>query len=252
MGRWMTGVLAVAALVAACRPHTVSLAGDPAVGATIRIRYEIDAEVTRSVEGQAPETTVMATQLDTEQEVLAVDGDGSLVALTLRVDGEAPRQARVRLDRAGSLAAIDEVEGLPARDLGLPLAPASMGAPAGLPTYAVAIGDEWAIGEDPYRGRARLTGLGVVDGADVARVRAEVHRDIDESTVVAGQEVALTGRLRSTSTTHFDLGDGSVWRAVSHTTGTVDALVQPPGGVGVLPVPAVITYEVRVRATRMG
>lgn len=253
MGRRVAQVLAVAALAAACRPDTVSLAGEPAVGTTIRIRYEIDAEVTRSVEGQAPETTVLATRLDTEQVVLDVDEQGTLVALILRVDGGAPRRVQVRLDRAGSLAAIDEVEGLPASALGLP--PATLGTASGrlaLPERPVAIGDEWAIDDGAVRGRGRLVGLGVADGIELATVRSELLQVIDEVATVGPSDVALVGRVRSTSTTRHDLADGTIRRATRHTRGVFDALVQPPAGVDALPVPAVITYDIRVRATRLG
>lgn len=251
MGRRMALLLAVGLLLPACRPDTVSLAAHPAVGTTIRIRYEIEAEVTRSVDGRAPETDTRTTVLDTEQEVLAVDEQGTSVALTVRVDGGAPRHVRVRLDRAGSLAAVDEVEGLPASALGLPAAPTGAPSRVALPDRRVAIGDGWPLDDGSGRGRARLVGLGVVDGAEVASVEAALERIIDEATTVGASEVALTGRIRSTSTTRYDLADGTVRRATSRTTGDVDALVQPPGGVDALPVAASITYQIRVRATRL-
>ena len=100
-------------------------------------------------------------------------------------------------------------------------------------------------------GRARLVGLGRVDGVEVATVHADLTEALDEVATFVGSEVALTGSLRSTTTTTYDLADGTVRRATSRTSGTVDALVQPPRGVAALPVPAVITVDLRVRATRL-
>ena len=250
----LTNGLAIAgavALLAACRPDTVSLDARPEVGDTYTIRYDIDAEVTSVVEGQAPETTTLSTRLDTEQVVAEVDAEGTVVSLTVRADGGPTQRLRVRLDRAGSLAAVEQVEGLPAGAFGLgpdSLLPSSAGT---VPRGPVRIGDEWDLGQRLDAGGARLVGLGRIDGAEVATVHADLLQRLDEVATVVGSEVALTGSLRSTATTTYDLADGSVRRATSRTSGTVDALVQPPRGVEALPVPAVITIDLRVRATRL-
>jgi hypothetical protein len=68
---------------------------------------------------------------------------------------------------------------------------------------------------------------------------------------VDDSEVSLDGRLRSTATTTFDLGDGAVRRASLRAHGRVDLLVAPPTGTDAPPVEATVSYELRVRTTRL-
>ena len=235
----------------ACRPDTVSLRFEPRDGEAYRYRYEIEIRVTRTVEGEAPETTEVTSTLRSSQEVVERSDDGTVMEVTLTSDDGAPRTATVVLDRAGSLQAIVAVEGLPVELLGLPsgaLPTANVGEP---PDRPLKIGDEWTISDGTLTGDARLERLGVVDDRDVAVVGASLTDVLTGAETVGDSEVTLDGDLESTTITTYDLRDGAVRRASLRADGTVDVVVAPPFGMAVPPVEATVSYELRVRTTRL-
>lgn len=244
--------MAAAALpLLACRPDTVSLRFEPRDGEAYRYRYEIEISVTRTVAGEAAETTDVTSTVRSEQRVVDRTEDGTMVEVTLTSDDGAPRTATVLLDRAGSLRAIQVVDGLPVDIPGLPagaVPTASVGEP---PDRPLEIGDEWTITDGTLTGDARLERLGVVDDHDVAVVRSSAVDVLTGVETVDDSEVSLDGRLRSIATTTFDLVDGAVRRASLRAHGRVDLLVAPPSGMDVPPVEAAVTYELRVRTTRV-
>ncbi len=63
--------------------------------------------------------------------------------------------------------------------------------------------------------------------------------------------LALTGDLRSRSSTTFDLADGAVRQGRTTSTGAVDAEIAPPPGLAGVPVLGTISYELRVRTVRL-
>jgi len=249
--RAVTAVAAGAITLLGCRAETVALGFEPSVGDTYRYRYEIEATVTRTVDGQAPEVTEIVTELTSVQKVLERTVDGARAEVTLTSEGSAPRTAVVLLDRAGSLQAIQEIEGLPLDALGLPPVDALLAATADPPDRPLAVGDRWTIADGALTGDARLDRLGIVDDHEVAVVSASLLEVLADAVVVDDSDVVLDGDLRSTTSTIFDLADGAVRRATTRSTGTVGVLVSPPAGVVVPPVEATITYELRVQTTQL-
>ncbi len=250
MGRrawWVTAALPLLA----CRPDTVSLRFDPAIGDTYRFRYEVEIEVTRTVDGGEPETTETTTTITSEQEVVDLTDEGTVVAVALTDDGKRST-AVVVLDRTGSVQAVQQVAGRSAGALGLPAPVDVLAAAAGPPDRPLGLGDEWSIGDGAERGGGRLERLGIVDGHKVATASADVTEALSTTRTVDGSEVAMDGDLRTTSTTTFDLADGAVRRGTLRSSGTVELRIAPPGGVTAEPVEATITYVLRVRTTRLG
>jgi hypothetical protein len=203
------------------------------------------------VEGEAPETTELTTTLTSTQVVVERTAEGVVVEVTLVSEAAAPRTAVVVLDRAGSLQAIQQVEGLPVEALGLPIGVVPAAGASDPPDRPLRVGDEWVIADSSVTGDARLERLGVVDDHDVAVVRASLVDALASEQTVDNSAVVLDGDLRSTTTTTFDLAGGAVRRGTLRAHGTVDVLVSPPFGMSVPPVDATITYELRVRTTRL-
>jgi len=253
MGRRAVAAVTVGALaLLGCRPGTVSLGVAPREGDTYRYRYEIELSLTRIVEGSAPEVTELVATLISDQEVLEVTEDGALVEVTLTSDGTAPRTAVVQLDRAGSLQAIEEIEGLPSDEIGLPAA-GSLLASTSIepPDRPLAPGTRWTIDDGDITGTARLDRLGVIDDHEVAVVRASLMEALRETVTAEDSEVTLDGDLRSVTSTTFDIADGAVREADTQAEGNVDLQISPPTGVTAPPVMATISYELRVRTTRL-
>lgn len=236
-----------------CRPGTVSVAYDPEVGDRYRYRYEIDARVTRAVDGGEPEVLAVDTELVADQEVQARTRSGARIAVELTREGGVPRQAVVLVDRAGSLAGVELVDDLDAAVFGVAgsdtLVPTNLDAP---PDRPLAPGDEWRVEDGRRRGRGRLERLGVVDGEDVAVVRTVVSEPIARSLRAGGSPTRVEGRLRSGGTTAYGLADGAIRRSESWSRGELRARLRPPAGVDADPVDATIRYEVTVDVTRLG
>lgn len=252
MGRRALAAIAIGgAALGACRSDTVSLGFDPEPGSTYQYRYEIEATVIRTVVGGEPEVTEVATTITSEQEIREIGDEGVIAEVTLTSDGSAPRTSTVQLDRAGSLQAIQEVQGLPAESVGL-TSEAIFGTAAGEPpAEGLAVGERWSIEDGPLSGEGRLDRLGVIDDQDVAVVTTDLVEAVADVVAVAGSEASLDGEVVTASSTTFDLRDGAVREAWTHTSGTVDARIAPPTGTDAAPVEAVITVELRVRTTRL-
>jgi hypothetical protein len=252
MGRRALVAIALGgAALAGCRSDAVSLGFDPPPGSVYRYRYEIEATVTRRVDGGDPAVTEVSITISSEQEIRERTDDGVVASVTLTAEGSAPRTSTVRLDRAGSLEAIQEVEGLPSESVGLPseaLFGTAVGAP---PPEDLTVGERWPIEAGSVSGEGRLDRLGVVDGGDVAVATIDLVDAITDIVAVGGSEVALEGEVVTAASTTFDLEDGAVREAQSRTSGTVGAQIAPPTGIDATPVAAVITFELRVRTIRL-
>src|SRR3546814_3481766 len=109
-----TALVALGAItvLGGCRDHTVDLRFRPATGTTYEYRYEIEATLSRSLDGEEPEVTELDTVLLVDQTILTADADGARVEVELRRDDGPATTAMVVLDRAGSLQAVEAVEGL--------------------------------------------------------------------------------------------------------------------------------------------
>jgi hypothetical protein len=242
-------LLGGAVLLAGCRPGTVTLTFDPEAGDHYRYRYEIEAQVTTTLEGAAPSTTSIDTLLEADVTVVETAPSGVRAEVTLRRDGGAPRTSEVRLDRAGALQGVDLIEGQRADVFGLgdlsqvlpTLAP---------PESPLAPGDRWSLDAGTVTGEGRLARLGVVDGADVAVVATDATQPLEDTVPTGNTTATLSGELRSRATTAYDLRDGSLRRSTTRARGTVAALIAPPVGIDAAPVNGTIIYDIRVRVTR--
>lgn len=234
------------ALLAGCDDGTVRLDGAPEIGARSVHRYELEATITRFLQGEEPAVSEVDVTVDTEAEVLELTDDGVRAEVTIRRRGEGPRTAQVVLGRGGTLQDLELVEGLPAAATGLDGFAALFAAAELPPDEPLRPGDRWVVREDAVQGSGRLERLAVVDGEPVAVVRSDVLELLD-GTDASG----LEGELRTSATTTYDLGDGSVRRSTSTSSGSVDALIQPPEGVDAEPVQATISYDVQVRVVRL-
>ena len=253
MGRRLAAallLLGIAPLWAACRPSTIDVAFAPTAGVTYSYRYEIEATVTQSLDGAPPTVTEIRTTLLADQEVVEVSPGGVRAHVTLQREGSVARTSEVRLDRAGTLQGVDLIDGQPTGIFGLE----GLGGvlpTAALPDGPLAPGDRWSVDDGAVTGSGRLVRLGVIDGEDVAVVRSDVTQPIDETTPVADTTADLDGDLRATATTSYDLRDGSVRRATTRARGVVHARIAPPPGIDAGAALGEITYEIRVRVTRV-
>ena len=244
--------MASASSLLACRPDTVRLGFQPEVGATYRYRYEIEATITRATEGEAPRTTDLSVTVESTQTVVELTDDGALLEVTLTSSSsEAPSTATVLVDRAGSLQAIHQIDGLPAASTGLSTDALLAAAATKTPARPLAVGDSWDIREGTITGDGRLDRLGVIDDDPAAIVEISLLEAFNATEAIRGSEVVLDGDLRTSATTAFDLGDGSVREGHTRSTGSVDVLVSPPAGVVAPPVEALVTYQLRVTTERV-
>lgn len=237
--------------LSACRAGTVRIAPDPQPGDRARYRYEIDATITRALDHGKPTTTAIRTELVADQEVVALTDQGVQADVTLRRDGAAPRTARVELDRAGAIHGIELVDGLSSDTLGVAQLGSLLPPIAAPPGGALAPGARWSVAEGALHGRGRLARLDVVDGVDVAVVDTTLTEAIDDAVAAGASAVTLVGELRSQGSAAYDLGDGSIMRSTARSRGSVRARIEPPSGVDAAPVLGTITYDIRVRVTRV-
>jgi hypothetical protein len=240
--------LAVAGL-AGCRDDAVSMQFSPRIGEHYRYRYEVTARLTRSVDGREPVATTVDTELLVDQEVLGRTRGGTRVRIHLTREGGADSTVVAVVDRAGSLAGVELVEGLDAAVFGIGdpsgLAPDPS---EGLPGGSLAPGDRWSIDDGNRAGHGRLERLAVVDGHDVAWVRTEVVEALDGAG--SSRAADTTGTIRTGSRTSYDIGDGAVRQGRSWSHGRLEAQVRPPADVDAPPVRATISYDVEIRVTR--
>ena len=243
----------------ACEEHTVAIRFDPGVGDRWRLQSTIDTEVVRTI---ADERSVerSSSRLEATESVVGVDGDEVAVEVAVARDGGAARSYEVRFDRTGRLSAIDLVEGLPADDLGLPLAsdlpPDVISPPAG----PLEPGERWTVDrrirlegrEEPVRirGTGRIDSLGVEDGREVAVAFVEVVVPVRSITETASGRVTLAGSQTITARTAYDLTDGTARRERTEIRGTTDVVIEPPSGVDAPPVPGSLRYDVRTESER--
>jgi hypothetical protein len=246
-----SAALAALAALGACRGSTVSVEPRLEVGDRSRYRYEIEATITRSLDGADATTDEIATELVADQEVLAVTDDGAEAEVTLRRDGAAPRSAQVLLDRSGAIRGIELVQGLSSGSLGLAELGSLLPPSTAPPAILLAPGSRWSISEGSLEGHGRLDRLGVVDGAEVAVVETTVAEALDDAVAAGTSAVRLGGELQAHTTASYDLDDGSVRRSTARSHGDVRARIDPPAGVDAAPALATITYEIRVRVTRL-
>jgi hypothetical protein len=222
----------------ACRKEAVRLVFRPRPGATFDYRVTVKTTTVTRLTGQPRQRSVDALTFTERQEVLAVDGQGTTVAVRITVAGS-QRDFVVRLDRQFQLTSVKQVESLPSAELGrLGLAeifPPAAGAP---PDRPLSTGSRWRIDEfvdlpglDRARlvGTGRLAGLGVASGRRVATVTATLDLPLlGAAPPPAPPGTVLEGTERTTSQTTRSLTDGAVegLRAES----TADLVISLPSG----------------------
>lgn len=233
----------------ACRESTVDLGFRPEPGASYSYRYEIEAVVTRSLEGEDDQVSELDSVLLVDQTVLAPSSDGARVEVEIRRDGDDPVSAVAFLDRAGSLQGLDVLEGLAVDAL---LAGSDLSASPGLPPGELAPGERWTLGRDQLTVEGRLLRLGIVDGEDVAVVRSRSTDHVDEDAQAGSSRAHLRGLLHGSSTITYDLVDGAIRESATRSSGTLSVQVSPPEGVTAQPVDGTIAYELEVRVARLG
>jgi hypothetical protein len=184
---------------------------------------------------------------------MEVTEDGALLEVTLTSSSSSvPSTATVQVDRAGSLQAIQQVDGLPAATAGLSTDALLAAAATQTPDRGLAVGDRWGIREGTITGDGRLDRLRVIDDDPAAVVEISLLEAFNATEETGGSEVVLDGDLRTSATTAFDLDDGSVREGHTSSAGVVDVLVAAPVGVVAPAVDALVTYELRVTTRRVG
>jgi hypothetical protein len=205
------------------------------------------------VRGEQPRTTHLEVTVRSTQKVLEVTDDGTLLQVTLTSSSSTvPSTATVLVDRAGSLQAIQQIDGLPPASTGLSTDALLAAAATQTPDRPLAVGDRWDIREGTIIGDGRLDHLSVIDGDPAAAVEISLMEALNATEEIDGSDVVLDGDLRTSATTAFDLADGSVREGHTKSTGAVDVLVSPPVGVVAPAVDALVTYRLRVSTARVG
>jgi hypothetical protein len=257
----MAVVATALALLTGCQPDTVNLAFRPAEGARYAYRVEIDSVTITAIEGTAPERVTDHFVLHADQSVLAVSPDSIRVRIRLAGQGLGPRTFVVRLDRAGQLAEVQRIEGLPARALGSlglsEIFPAAAGAP---PDRRLSPGERWVVDEPVslpgqpetrLRGSGRLKTLGVIDGRDVATIESTFRLAVRGMSQLNQGNFVLDGAQSTTSTATHVLADGSVENVEAFTKGRYRLTLLPPTGTDGPAVPGTLVVEVRSKTTRL-
>lgn len=251
-----TTVLGVVALIGAagCRPGTVRLDAQPAVGVTTSYRVEVEADAVTALAERLPRNTTTETVFRTRHDVLSADENGRRVQVKVAEIGGSAMTLVVSLDRAGQLARVRTIEGLPAEALGdLGLSDIFPSAAAAPPPRSLAPGDRWRIDETvsvagtaPSRlqGQGRLVRLGVVDGLRTATVETSYRLPVRRNEVDTGGRLRLDGTQRTTATVTYGLADGVVQSAVARTTGRYRIALFPPIGTAGEPVPGTLQVTI--------
>lgn len=261
MRRTPLATAAIAALLAltACRPDGVRLAFRPSTGASYAYKVEVHAEVVTRIGDTEERRRVDEDVLFADHAVLSGSGRSSRVQVRLRGEGQPTRTFIVSLDRAGQLAEVQRIEGLPASALGTlglsEIFPAAAGAP---PNRRLSPGDRWQVdepvtlpGASPARlkGEGRLVELGVVDGRDVARIDTTYRLPVQRTSDEEQGRIVLEGEQTVHALTTSSVDDGAVERAETETTGRFTLRLLPrEGGAAV---PGVLEIVVRSVTTRL-
>ena len=253
--------LVLAAFASACEPDTVRVAFRPQADARYQYAVDVRSEAETRIADREPRRTSDNFVLRAEHDVLEAGPQSSTVEVRLASPGIGGRTFVARLDRAGQLAEVERIEGLPAQVLGelgiSEIFPAAAAAP---PDRALSPGDRWTIdapvdlpGLAPgrLRGRGRLIALGVVDGREVATIESVVELTVPQGAADASERFVLGGTQSTTSTATHTLADGAVQEVRAVTRGRFDLTVLPPEGTSGPAVPGTLVVEVRSHTRRL-
>jgi hypothetical protein len=245
-------LLVVAALLAlvggACRDGTVRVAFRPVTGAEYTYRVTVTADLVTRLGEEAPRHATEEDVFVARHKVLSSSRTGSTVEVLLEAEGEDPRTFVVRLDRAGQLAEVQRIEGIPADVLGgLGLSEVFPAAAAAPPDRPLAPGDRWDLDFDRLRGTGRLTALGMVGGRKLATVKSDYVLPVTQ----VADRLRFDGSQRTRATSTHDLDDGALERVEAETSGTFALELLPPEGTPGPVVPGTLEVDVRSVTTRL-
>ena len=247
--------MVVITVAGACQEDTVRVSFQPRPGDRYSYRIEVDAVATAKVGDASPRRTQSTNVFEAQHSVLDAGPTGTRVQVRLNEQGGPPRTFVVRFDRVAQLAEVQSIEGLPASALGgLGLSEIFPAAAAAPPDRSLAPGSRWAI-DEPVQvaapeasrlvGRGRLAKLGVVGGRGVATVESSYKLPVRRTAQERRNQLVLTGSQDTSSSTTYDLKDGSVVSVDARTNGTYDIMLLAPAETPGPPVPGTLTVEVR-------
>jgi hypothetical protein len=266
----MTGptrrLVAIVALVTAalgasgCGSSTAVLTFRPRTGLHLRYRVDVRSMSTTVLEGHKPQLTTETTSFTLDQRVVEAGPQGATVAVELRPDRGRPQRFTARLDQAGQLAAVDQIEGVPAGLLGrlgiAELFPSIVLAP---PAKGLAAGARWSLrqpvalpdrGDVTLRGHGRLVAFSLDQGVAVARVAEVFSLPVRQKIDDASGAILLDGTEATSSTTSRSVSDGTIVSGRARTTGRFAMTVAPPRSAAASPGTLVRgTMSVEVRST---
>ncbi|HUF34115.1 MAG TPA: hypothetical protein VMN58_12995 [Acidimicrobiales bacterium] len=245
-----------------CRSDTVRVTFRPEVGDTFRYEVRVRSTTEIHLTGAEPDVRSDDVLLTADHTVLEPADDGGVrVEVLLTEPGTTQRRFVVVFDRAAQLAEVESIEGVPDEllgSLGIPeIFPAAAGAAPNAPLGPGArwrIDDEVVLPGSPHPARltgdGRLVELGVVDGADVARLTTTSRVEVGAGGGFNGA-ARLDGVQETRYTAVHDLADGAVRRSSSRTTGTFDLSLGPPSGTFSDPVSGTLVVLVESETRRL-
>lgn len=261
MALWVLLAAVTVAVLASCREGTVRLSFRPAAGERSAYRITVRATTVTTVGDEPPRRRVTDTVFVADQRVLDLTAAGGRVEVRLQEQGGPARTFVVRLDRAGEVAEVQSIEGLPARALGeLGLSEIFPPAAAAPPDRPLAPGQRWTIdtavrlaGPSPsrLRGTGRLVALGRVDGLDVARVESRFRLPVRSSGSPSADGLSLDGSQTTATAVTYSIDDGTVMSARARTRGSFDITLFPPVGTPGSPAPGTLEVDVTSRTERL-
>jgi hypothetical protein len=256
-------VLLLLAGVTACRDDTVRLTFRPKVGAVYRYEVRVTSHSEVRLPGEKLREQSEEIVLQSKQTVLEAGEDGVRVQVILGDASGSVRTFVVRFDRAAQLESVESDDAISDGEAGVigisEIFPAAAGAP---PDGRLQPGERWAIDDDVTVpgsiGRAVLTGegrlveLGVLDGADVARLATSSRLRLSSAQETAeGETVHLDGEQVTEQRASHDLADGAVRAASSTTEGSFDLEIEAPFGQLRDPIRGTLTVRVTSRTRRL-
>lgn len=233
----------------------------PDPGRRYTYRISVRATTVTTVADERPRRSRSNTVFVATQRVLALSPSGGRVEVRVEEQGSPTRTYVVSLDRAGQLAEVQSIEGLPARALGeLGLSEIFPAAAAAPPDRPLSPGQRWEIDtavqlarapEARLRGRGRLATLGRVDGIDVARVESRYRLPVRGTAAPNDNGLTLDGSQATDAKVVYSVDDGAVLSAEAVTSGTFDVTLFPPPGTPGSPVPGTVSVVVSSTTERV-
>jgi hypothetical protein len=231
-------VLATCLLGTACGDgeETVDLSFRPPPGA--RYVYDLAAEsATATALGGPPERREDEVALRVEEAVLdSRPGHAVRLRFTVRRAGEERLTFDVRVEPEAGAGAVEQLEGLPVEFLG-DLGPSRLFPLAAglLPGRPVRPGATWSIDrqiafadeERRLTGSGRVAGLRLEDRVPLARVVVRTVLPVSQRLTLPEGRVIVTGDEVTEATIEYDVRDGVVHTARSHTEGRFDLSAAP-------------------------